>query len=281
MGGEVGLSIARAMAPTWTVRHVDFGSLVADESQTRPLGRGIADEARSRLTIVLEGFMLGRTPSRVFEVRPGELLARPRIEDATEGTWGAVLEIDYEGGDLTTIVHGRLHRSTLAVARVVAAALNGTGGRDTPPLDAALQSLSRALASEGLTVALPPARPVDPLAQRYMDSLDGALSDLRSAPAIVDLERALGRDRRSVVRQTHRVHAAHGLVGLGGTDFRAVRDFYRLMVASLLASHPRATLEVIADAVGYASPQSLCHAFHRAGLGSPRVVGTAASALRS
>lgn len=280
MGGEIGLAITRAVAPTWTVRHVTFGQLVADESQTSPLGRGLADEARARLSIVLDGFMFGRTPSRVYEVRPGELLARPRIGDASEGSWGTILELDYEGGDLTTIVHGRLHRSTLAAARVVADALNGAADRDTPPLDQALASLQRALASEGLSVALSDAGPADPLAQRYMDCLDRMLSDLRSAPAIVDLERALGRDRRSVVRQTHRVHTAHGLVGLGGTDFRAVRDFYRLMVASLLASHPRATLEVIADAVGYASPQSLCHAFHRAGLGTPKAIGAAASALR-
>ena len=48
-----------------------------------------------------------------------------------------------------------------------------------------------------------------------------------------------------------------------------MRDFYRMIVGSILASNPDLTTRRLAPVLGYASPDALCHAFANAGLPSP------------
>lgn len=278
-GGNVTIGLTRVLAPTWVARLVDARDLVADEALTAPLGRGLADVRRSRASVVLAGRFFVRGAHGVREVRPGEVLVRPRIGEVLETAWGTTLEFDFEGPD-RTFEHGKLSKAALGSLRALADSLDPRSDPCARTIRARLDDVERVLRSEGLAVSLPRSDGPSPEDQLYMRALDRALSNLSTAPALVDLESALGCDRRTVVRRNHRVHASHGLVGLGRTDFRAVRDFYRLMVASLLSSHVSATVESIAQAVGFASPQGLCHAFQRAGLVSPMALGSAARALR-
>ena len=64
------------------------------------------------------------------------------------------------------------------------------------------------------------------------------------------------------------IHARYGLSGLDGASWRSVRDFYRVLVGSILASSPVMTTRRLASVLGYGSPEAICHAFANAGMPS-------------
>jgi transcriptional regulator GlxA family with amidase domain len=68
---------------------------------------------------------------------------------------------------------------------------------------------------------------------------------------------------------------------LNGEDWRTLRDRWRLTAAAVLATHPRATTENVAAAVGYGSARAVCTALSRARLPSPGKMRQAVDALRS
>ena len=70
-----------------------------------------------------------------------------------------------------------------------------------------------------------------------------------------------------------------GKYGLNGSDWRTIRDRWRLNTALLAMSHPRARTESVATAVGYGSPNALCHAFREANIPSPGSIRDALARL--
>jgi hypothetical protein len=101
--------------------------------------------------------------------------------------------------------------------------------------------------------------------QETMDRVDASLSQLRASPMLVDFE---GAERpRTMPRRIRRLHERYGLHG--GQSWRAVRDDYRLVVASILMSHRDTTSRAVAGLVGYGSTEALDHAFRNAGLPRP------------
>ena len=51
-----------------------------------------------------------------------------------------------------------------------------------------------------------------------------------------------------------------------------MRDFYRVLIGTILASSPAVTTRGLATILGYTTPDALCHAFANAGLPSPGAV---------
>ena len=268
------ISLDRVFGEGWVVRRAAATGLATDDRITAPLGRGLS-ESRARLSIVFGGRMTLRGSSgREVMLAPGDFALRSRIDAAQEACDGETLEIDFEcPTDLPAWSQGRLGRRTrLAMCRL-SDATRLVEPTTTPQFRAVLDAGLEALAAEGLSVRLVrAASPGGAEEQRTMTALDRALSTLATAPALVDLEASLTCNRRTVVRRIHALHSRHAIHGIGGTDFRSVRDFYRLLVACILASSPHATTEGLARAVGYASPAALCHAFDRVGLPTPGAI---------
>jgi hypothetical protein len=115
----------------------------------------------------------------------------------------------------------------------------------------------------------------DPEEQALIDAIDETLSRLDAGPAVIELEGKLGRARRTVSRRASALHERYGLSGLAGVSWRSVRDFYRVLLGAILATHPRMTTRVLASTLGYGSAEALCHAFANAGLPSPGAIAKA------
>jgi hypothetical protein len=179
-----------------------------------------------------------------------------------------------------TIQAGAVNQRTLDAMAGLSSALATATAAELPSLEAACLAAFTALKAEGL--------PVDPVGvavvlrepqlaeeQATADALDATLSSLDRGPSLVSLEQQLGTCRRNVVRRVSNMHARHALEAFGRTDFRSMRDYYRLVVGTVLASHPQATTGTLASMLGYTSPHALCHAFANAGLPSPLALGRA------
>jgi len=274
LGEDIALRIDRVIAPRFVVRRPESRGLVVDDRVTAPLGRGLPD-ARARLILVLDGRVRLRTrEGRALELGAGDVVLRSRIDAALEQGFGASLEIDFESdASVPSLEVGRLGAASMRALASLADATRHASPAALPVFVAHLDRAQRALAAEGWHLPLhTSADATSEVDQALMTALDHALSDLSRAPALVDLQNALACDRRTIVRRTRSLHERHALSGFGGADFRAVRDFYRLLVACIFASSPHATTESVARAVGYGAPAALCHAFQRVGLPAPGAV---------
>ena len=109
----------------------------------------------------------------------------------------------------------------------------------------------------------------DPSDQAWSSAIDAALSDLAGGPASADLERRVAKSRYTVSRRSREFHGKFGLTGLSGPEWRSVRDFYRLLVGTIVMGHPDAGTREVAGLLGYRSAEAFCHAFANAGLPSP------------
>lgn len=109
----------------------------------------------------------------------------------------------------------------------------------------------------------------DPSDQAWSSAIDAALSDLAGGPASADLERRVAKSRSTVSRRSREFHGRFGLTGLSGPEWRSVRDFYRLLVGTIVMGHPDAGTREVAGLLGYRSAEAFCHAFANAGLPSP------------
>ncbi|CAN5916901.1 hypothetical protein BH11MYX4_BH11MYX4_69660 [soil metagenome] len=289
------IELDRVLAPSWIARRVRLSGAVQDEHMTTQLGKGTQAE-RARLKIVLVGRLEATVGGRTFELRAGDFLVMPRIAEClTCGGDDETLELDWDpeapiaGAAVTTLEHGTLRPRALKAAKSIARALHD----DVDPsscgvLDALSRDLPaalRVLASDGLPLdpagaehELPPRAPHELRRgasrgdQRLFDAIDATLANLDDGPAVVGLEEKLGWSRRTVSRRTSELHQRYGLSGIDGESWRTVRDFYRLLVGTILASNPDVTTRGLAVILGYASPDALCHAFANAGLPSPGAI---------
>lgn len=113
------------------------------------------------------------------------------------------------------------------------------------------------------------ASPAAPAHQRVADAVGRALSRLDAKPSLADLQAELGLSRRRVGDLVGEVSTRYGL---NGSDWRSLRDRWRLSSAVLAMSNAEARTEDVAAAVGYGSANALCQAFNDASLPSPRLV---------
>ena len=262
------------LAPSWIARRVRLAGVVQDEHLTVGLGKGTMAQ-RPRLKILLRGRVEATVGGRSFELGPGDFLLMPRLAGLLScGGDDETLELDWDDSSpiaaraVTSIEHGTLRGHSLDAARALAQALHDGD------VAARLPEGLRALASDGLPVDASGAEhelraAVRGEDQRLFDAIDATLTNLDDGPAVVGLEEKLGWSRRTVSRRTTELHQRYGLSGIDGESWRTVRDFYRLLVGMILASHPDVSTRRLSAILGYASPDALCHAFANAGLPSP------------
>ncbi|MEZ4239812.1 MAG: hypothetical protein R3F59_27370 [Myxococcota bacterium] len=227
---------------------------------------------RSVVTVVLEGSAVVRAGGTVARVVAGRgfRLGRKeglslRIEAAP--TYRSVV---YEWPDDEPAPTLRTFDGTGA-----GDALYGALRAGAPPdrILAMLADHAERLAESGVVFAAPQGfEPVPDALQRLSSALDAQLGALGAQPMAVDLEQALGHSARHASRLTRELHERYGLNAAGWVDLRNRR---RLMLAVALLSRPDAPVAVVAEVVGYRSPQVLARAFAQAGLPAPRDVAEA------
>lgn len=265
----------RANLTGLVVRHVRLRGLVDDERLLAPtLGRG-TDAARARAQVALAGRSAAIVDGEPREIAPGSaILVAPleRLASVTIAGETSTVEIDWDvppgaSFDERVALGPKELAATIDVAMCLARA------RTEPmPFAAAARALLGRLVARALPFDVPPsaAFALDADGQASMDAFERALACMSARPQLVDLEARAGGSRWTLTRRVHALYERYGLCGVGGsTDWRSVRDFRRLRLARILMTHARATTREIASSVGYASPDAMCHAFARAGLGSP------------
>jgi len=266
------VELDRLLAPSWIARRVRLEGVVQDESLTTGLGKGTASE-RVRLDVVLRGRLEATVGGRSFALGPGDFLLVPRLaECVTQGDGdNEILELDWDAdaplaaNTVTVIDHGALSGAAREGARALGAALARADASSLPATARILEHALRALAAEGL--------PLDPRAadavaeggsatdQALFAAMDAALVNLEATPAVVGLEQQLGWARRTVSRRASELHQRYGIHGVDGESWRSVRDFYRVLIGTILASSPAVTTRGLATILGYTTPDALCHAF--------------------
>lgn len=273
----------RAITPTWVARRVLLCGVTQDERLTETrLGRGTASD-RAQLKVMLAGRAEVTVAGRSFDLGPGQFLLVPRLADCvSSGGDHEILELDWDDeavigrGVVTSIGHGTLDRPTLDAARSIASSLRGGAAASGRPLLEAFRALEASglpFTAEGVAHELERAVATPEIEQRVFGAIDRALTCVSSGPAVVDLEAELGASRRTVSRHVRALHERYRLSGLHGESWRAVRDFYRVLLGTILASSPLLSTTALASVLGYGSPHALCHAFAHLGLPSPGSIG--------
>jgi AraC-like DNA-binding protein len=236
---------------------------------------------RPRLDVVLEGQVRDTENGVVRHLGPGDFAigrALDSLYQRAEREDFLCLAVEWNLGTLGTnapigLPQGTLNASDLSTLRGAvdqlsnAAAIGGGIGHEG--LRSVLTVLS-CLRAAGLPFESWRARDLTaevPLSmQSAADVVGRALSRLDASPSSADLERELGVSRRQVGILVNELGTTYGL---NGTDWRTMRDRWRLTAALGAMSHPDARTEDVARAVGYGSPNALCHAFRLAGLPTP------------
>jgi hypothetical protein len=216
----------------------------------------------SKALVVLEGHVLAGSQI----ARPGDVVVSRDWDDhrmrALDSRTRYVLVAWKHGHAGERPVTSDVFRASGASKRAFALARDP--GRESA------RELAAELASLGVPVWLDAPRaalPVPSRHARFARALQSKLFPLASQPMSVDLERTLGVGPRQIQRLAAEYFERYYVTAVGWRQF--VYGM-RLEVGVFLASNPRSTTEALADALGFASPTALCHAFHDAGLRSPQ-----------
>jgi AraC-like DNA-binding protein len=261
-----------ALAPTWAIKRYRSHGLLNNEHVLRAIGRETRP-TRARLTMVLGGRVVAYLAGQSLELGPGDALHVHPLSEffGVEIEPLTVLELDWDcRGASASLDKIRLPESLLVAAAGLADRLRDARTR-APAFAAAGRRFFERLAASGIAIQDDTAFDhVDGPGQHIMDAVDRALGELRCRPQLVDVQARAGRSRWTLARSLHALGECYGLRGLRGRDdWRALRDFRRLLVASILMTHPQATTRAVALEVGYGSADAMCHAFANAGLPSP------------
>lgn len=276
LGGKILLD--RLLTPSYVLRRCELDGFLHDERlSASALGYGTKSD-RARLVVMLEGRGEFRAGAAQVELGPGEALLVSSLGGLTQRGAGSVqLELDWDpDGALGGAPDPGWTRFRLAPTegKALAALAQALGPRGVgPDFGATTDAALSALESLGLPLRpgdwRAPLRAEDPSDQAWSDAIDAALADLGAGPASTDLERRLACSRSTVSRGSKAFHDKLRLTGLSGPAWRSVRDFYRLLVGTIVMGHPQARTQEVARLLGYRSPEAFCHAFAHAGLPSP------------
>lgn len=298
----VRLELDRAVFPGWVLRRALVHGVVQDERlTTATLGRG-APAGRSRLLVTLAGRTTvfargsdGLEAPVAIDVPPGHaVVIRDLGAVELRSEPGCAFEIDWDpasvvaDGSVADLDAGPLGATARSAVDALCSALRAGRPTDRSAILAAASRLVGALDAEGLPLSARgvdeerasleaqlagPAASGDDDLQRLCDAFDAELEALDRGPALVTIEGRLGWSRRTVARRARDASDRYGISALSGEDWRSARDFYRLLLGTIFASHEAATTNRLAVLLGYSSPAALCHAFARAGLASPVRLG--------
>jgi AraC-like DNA-binding protein len=279
LGGKILLD--RLITPSYVLRRCELDGFLHDERlSARALGYGTKSD-RARLVVMLEGRGEFTAGAAQVELGPGEALLVSSVDALTQrGATAVQLELDWDpDGVLGGAPEPGWTRFRLAPAerKTLAALAQALGpGAFRPDFGATTDAALSALESLGLPLRpggwRAPLLAEDPSDQSWADAIDAALSDLGAGPASTDLERRLAKSRSTVSRGSKAFHDKLRLTGLSGPAWRSVRDFYRLLVGTIVMGHPEARTQEVAHLLGYRSAEAFCHAFAHAGLPSPGLV---------
>jgi hypothetical protein len=267
--------------PAIWIHVVALRGATVDERLTRALGAARPTSGRRLVALCLDGdSRVWRPIERTFDAGCAlacngrstlagatNALERPSLTlnvDWDARAFGSSLEGAIESGRLSA--HDRVRKLTIDLASRIATAWKSAVA--APLVGQAVEALLDALRSEGFDV--PRVRASDlggyETLQDAGRAVDVALSTPGSLPAVCDVERELGASLRTVQRRLPEVLSAWGYASAG---FRDVRRQLSLFRACAVMSHPRATTELGARAIGFASPNAFCRAFQQRGLPSP------------
>ncbi len=270
--GRALLSLDRVIAPSFVVKRVTLREVVQDERFTKDTLGVDCDRARHRLLVVLDGETREFVGGKETPVRADEAFFVPAGTDYASRAGNCdLLELEWDPplGVCSASTEGRLRLSARARGRARDLANVLADASEGQHVATALDAV-RDLVSES-DVAPPELVAASPVAgdQELMSHVDGMLSQLGTAPMLVDLESSLSTARRTLTRRIRSLHERHALRGRGGGRWRGLRDTYRLVIASILLTHEEATPRRVAGLVGYGSTEALDHAFRNASLESP------------
>ena len=242
-----------------------------DEGLIASLGHRTGDGSRGRLLVVVDGRARVTMEGRAVELGAGAIVTADQVALTALGDEPLVV-FEIESAMVSSTNKGTLGRHALATVAAVSDALRAEQHEPAVVLTH-IHALERAFAAEGLVLdglSETFAAESDAADAEFMATLDAVLDDVRGAPASIDWESRASASRRTLTRRTRTVHERYGLSGVRRrTDWRAVRDLNRLVVAMLFLTKKNATLPTVAAAVGYGSTTALCHAFAHAGLPPP------------
>lgn len=285
------LSVTELLHTRYRVRLVRGRGVITEEGlwsldRAHPIAWDGAG-ARAALVVMLSGRVRARIDGAEQWAEGGELLSTSPLgacQTREEGRAFTQLCVEWDTGFLGTrdpaaLSSTRLGPSTLALLDSAAAVLGDAAATQTTTAGHLAEVLS-ALRAEGAPFdAVAAGDLVEPSAPGDADlavALGAALSSMGDGPQIVDLEAAMGLSTRQLSR---RVAAFAGRYGLNGTNWRSMRDRWRLNAGSSVMSHPQATTCRVGRALGYGSSEAFCHAFARAGLPAPRNIRDAVRGL--
>lgn len=284
----VRLELDRVVFDSWVLRRASVDVVVQDERLTTTvIGRG-APQGRSRLLVALHGTTTLFAEGRTLEVAPGDaVVVRDLGRVTTRANPGYAFEIDWNpdgplaSGAAPQLDWARLGRETVLAIEALCRCMRTVRPENRECLVPEAERALRALRAEGLPLSAdglgdPVSRGTDEALQRLIDAFDAELSQLERGPALSTVEARLGWSRRTVARRAKEANLRYGVSALSGPDWRSARDFYRLLLGTIFASHEDATTARLATMLGYGSPVALCHAFAHAGLPSPASVGARA-----
>jgi AraC-like DNA-binding protein len=266
--------VGRAITPHWLARSVVLNGLTQDERLTYAALRQDVARPRARIIAVLAGEchttssapgaeLVTLRAGTVFFAEPGKTLLS-RVSHAE------VLELEWDGDSGCASGTGtvKLAPRVLEKAHALHTALRNEERHAA--IAAHVEAFVAGLEALGIEAQVA-AHATTVADQRLMNAVDGQLSQLAAAPMLVDLSAALHTSERSLTRRILALHEQHQLTGRGRT-WRAQRDMYRLIMASLFATEPNITQRELAALSGYGSVEALDHAFRNAGLPSPRLL---------
>ncbi len=288
---EIGASVATsALVHTgYRVHVIHNRGVICDDELFLPAITRVGRVSRPVLTVIVEGRARVRLPTG-FErwLEAGDLVLLPQKavvamrQEAAPAFRSIALEWDpgtFGTREPPSPDAARLDRR--AAEEVVATADELEACRDVVRAAQLLASLTALLASRGApfdpVATTDLVEPVPAAALHLSNVLDRVLSSLDGGPTLVDLDGALGLSPRQLNRVVSEFNRRYGFNSLGWRDTRNRR---RLLVGASLMTAARARTELVARAMGYASPTSLCHAFAQANLPSPGLTAERVAALR-
>lgn len=275
--------------PNFRVRAEHGRGISADEALMFPAVAWSGYGDRPRLDIILRGDARDVENGVTRWLRSGEFTIGRALDSLymrTQGEELLCLSVEWNLGSLGTTAPIGLPMGSLdaaAVEHLTTATLDLLANNEEvtgSPLSIISRVLAR-LRSVGVPFDAWRARdlvvPVPSTLQRVADAVGRNLSRLATKPGTANLEQDLGVSRRRVAELVSELAARYGL---NGTDWRTMRDRWRLLSSLMAMSNPRARTEDVARAVGYSSANAFCHAYREANLPSPGMVRTELERLK-
>lgn len=271
----------------YRVHVIDNRNVVCEDELFLPAMARVGHVSRPVLTVVLAGrarVRLAGCFERWLEAGDVTLLPTKSVAMRQEGSPFRSIAVEWEPGTLGGTVSsgvdcGRL--DAIAFARVARTATELESCNE--PLRASLLLAEVVALLRAFGGPFDPVRagdliePVTAPVVRLSRALDAVLSSLERSPTMVDLDDVLELSARQINRAVAQFNERYGFNASGWRDTRNRR---RLLVGATMMTAPGAKTELVARAMGYASPTSFCHAFDDAGLPSPGVTADAVAKLR-